>query len=164
MHYASHSDVVRYDWAALRARWDRERKFRQFVADASDSADRPLVFVAAGTHASYPVPCSRGCVQTPHPTREERAHRGTLRWVGNDTTSCAQTRCVRLLPTRAGGTQPALWNAFDGVWGKRNCVLRVYCNSTSPPAAPGKQGRYRHPTRYNGYVDNGRFRKAEFAE
>lgn len=164
VHYASHSDVVRYDWASLRMRWDREPKFRRFVAGVPDGGDRPLVFVAAGTHASYPVPCSGGCVQTPHPTREERAHRGTLRWEGNDTTSCAQTRCVRLLPTRAGGTLPALWNGFDGVWGRRHCVLRVYCNSTAPPAAPGRQGRYRHPTRYNGYVEKGRFKKVEFAE
>jgi hypothetical protein len=164
VHYASHSDVVRYDWASLRARWDREPRFRRFLADVADGADRPLVFVAAGTHASYPVSCSGGCVQTPHPTREERAHRGTLRWEGNDTTRCARTRCVRVLPTRAGGTLPALWNGFDGVWGRRHCVLRVYCNSTAPPAAPGRQGRYRHPTRYNGYVEKGRFKKAEFAE
>ena len=164
VHYASHSDVVRYDWASLRGRWDRDPKFRRFLAGVPDAAERPLVFVAAGTHASYPVPCSRGCVQTPHPTREERPHRGTLRWAGNDTARCARTRCVRLLPTRAGGTLPALWNGFDGVWGRRHCVLRVYCNSTSPPAAPGKQGRYRHPTRYNGYVERGRFRKVGFAE
>jgi hypothetical protein len=164
VHYASHSDVVRYDWASLRTRWDGEPKLRRLTAGVADAADRPLVFVAAGTHASYPVPCSRGCVQTPHPTREERAHRGTLGWEGNDTTRCAQARCVRLLPTRAGGTLPALWNGFDGVWGRRHCVLRVYCNSTAPPAAPGKQGRYLHPTRYNGYVENGRFRKVRFAE
>jgi hypothetical protein len=164
VHYASHSDVVRYDWASLRTRWDREPRFRRFLAGVPDAADRPLVFVAAGTHASYPGSCSGGCVQTPHPTREERAHRGTLRWEGNDTTRCAQTRCVRLLPTRAGGTLPALWNGFDGVWGRRHCVLRVYCNSTAPPAAPGKQGRYLHPTRYNGYVEKGRFRKVRFAE
>jgi len=155
---------VRYAWTSLRERWDREPKFRRFLADVPDGAHRPLVFVAAGTHASYPVPCSRGCVQTPHPTREEQEHRGTLRWEGNDTTRCAELRCVRPLPTRAGGNLPALWNGFEGVWGRRHCVLRVYCNSGSPPAAPGKQGRYRHPTRFNGSVERGEFKKAEFAE
>jgi hypothetical protein len=164
VHYASHADVTRYAWDDLRRRWDGEPKLRRFIAGVPDAADRPLVFVAAGTHASYPVPCSRGCVQTPHPTREERKHRGTWRWEGNDTARCGRTRCVRLLPTRAGGTLPALWNGFDGVWGRRHCVLRVYCNSTSPPAAPGRQGRYRHPTRYNGVVENGRFKKAGFEE
>lgn len=164
VHYAAHDAVVRYDWTELRRRWDREPRLARFSSGVEDATARPLVFVASGTHASYPVPCSRGCVQTAHPNLEERVHRGTLPWSGNDTTRCREYRCVRLLPTRAAGTLPALWNAFEGVWGKRSCVLRVYCDSGSPPAAPGTQGRYKFPARYGGYVRDGRYRKVAFTE
>ncbi len=164
VHYAAHDAVVRYDWTELRGRWDTEPRLQRFSAGIDDAAARPLAFVASGTHATYPVPCSRGCVQTAHPTREERIHRGTLPWAGNDTSRCRENRCVRLLPTRAGGTLPALWNAFEGVWGARNCVLRVYCDSGSPPAAPGTQGRYEFPTRYEGFVRDGRYQRVGFRE
>jgi hypothetical protein len=57
---------------------------------------------------------------------------------------------VAMLPTTSGGSAPALWNAFEGPWGQRNCFLRYYCDSTSPPAAPGQQARYEDPREHDG--------------
>jgi len=163
VHYAAHESVTRYVWQELRERWDDEAKFAPAMAGTTNPRDRPLVYVAEGTHASYPVPCSRRCVQTAS-GREEQPHRGDDSWQGNNEDRCTRVRCVRLIPTRAGGTQPALWNAFTGVWGKRHCVLRVYCDSTAPPAAPGNQGRYKHPTRFTGLVRGGDYKAMGFEE
>jgi hypothetical protein len=66
-------------------------------------------------------------------------------WVGNAVPTCGVSDCLKLLPTARGGRDPALWNGFDGPWGARNCWLTYYCDSGSPPSAPGRQGRYQRP-------------------
>ncbi|HEU5063663.1 MAG TPA: hypothetical protein VFT79_11010 [Solirubrobacterales bacterium] len=164
VHYAQHASVVKYGWTQLRERWEGDAKVRQLIAGIDDAGGRPLAFVAAGTHATYPLPC-RGCQQVTHPDLGEAPHRGDFGWVGNQTEACGRSSCLQMLPTRAGGEEPALWNAYDGPWGERHCFLTYYCDSGSPPTAPGSQERYEHPNRYDGFVDGRwRFRREAFED
>jgi hypothetical protein len=49
--------VVRYEWPTLEAAWRKNDTPRAILAETADEAPRPLVFVASGTYASYPLPC-----------------------------------------------------------------------------------------------------------
>jgi hypothetical protein len=165
VQYAQHDSVIRYEWAQLRNLWAGDPRVQGLVEGIDDAGERPLVFVAAGTHASYPTPCASGCQQVANSGLDEDQHRGNLGWIGNDTGSCGASSCLQMLPTRAGGAKPALWNAFEGPWGERHCFLSYYCDSGTPPSAPGQQKRYQHPGRYSGYVDaRGRFRREQFED
>lgn len=165
VQYAQHSDVVRYSWKQLRERWDGDPRVQSLVAGVPDAATRPLAFSAEGTHATYPLPCGGGCHQVAQPDIGEGPHRGDLAWVGDISGACGRSSCLQLLPTRAGGAEPALWNAYNGPWGERHCFLTYYCDSGSPPTSPGKQGRYEHPASYDGYVnEKWEFKSAPFEE
>ncbi|MBN1527541.1 MAG: hypothetical protein JW895_00650 [Thermoleophilaceae bacterium] len=141
--YAQHGRVTRYTWPALERLWDDGDRVN--FGRGVDTGARPLVFVARGTHASYPTSCEDERCEVgdlpgspaKHPTRENR-HDGRVR------ADCPSV-CVAALPVRAGGREPALWNAFDGGWGTSDCVLEVFCSASPPPRSPGFQGRYRHP-------------------
>lgn len=147
VHYAQHDSVLRYPWDSLRERWQRP-DVAALTQGIPDLAGRPLAFVARGTHASYPEPCGGDCRQAASGLGESD-HRGTRGWPGNDTVACGSSVCLQMLPTRGNGEKPALWNAYTGQWGERNCRLTYYCDSGSPPTAPGNQERYEDPTRYD---------------
>jgi phage baseplate assembly protein gpV len=146
VHYAQHEGVVRVEWEKLRTAWAADKTATAVLAKTPDSATRPLVFVASGTHASYPLPCTKKpkCKQTVGGA-EENEHDGGLPWSGNTAATCGEDPCLRMLPTARGGRDPALWNAFTGLWGTRHCFLTYYCDSSAPPAAPGQQDRYEAP-------------------
>ncbi len=164
VHYAQHGDVVRYDWRQLRERWDGNPKIAELLAGVSDASTRPLAFIAEGTHSTYPIPCGN-CSQVAAAELNDGPHRGDFGWVGNDSGACGRSSCLQMLPTHDAGREPALWNAFDGPWGEHHCFLTYYCDSGSPPASPGHQGRYLHPARYDGFVDREwRFRRAPYEE
>lgn len=154
VQYAQHSGVVRYESAKLRAAWKDNDTAREILAKTPDSATRPIVFVASGTHASYPLPCTvkEKCEQVIGGA-EENEHDGELPWAGNTAPTCGEDPCLKMLPTARGGRDPALWNAFKGPWGSRHCFLTYYCDSSSPPAAPGQQGRYNAPWANSGTFD-----------
>jgi hypothetical protein len=114
-----------------------------------------VAFVGQGTHATYARPCTGGCHQTLAPDLTENHYGGEVSWVGNDTAKCVSFTCVQLLPTRLNGKVPALWNAYTGVWGDRQCILKgSYCTSELSPGAPSTQPRYRDPARITGVVDS----------
>jgi len=164
VQYAQHDSVVKYGWAQLRARWEGDPRVQSLVSGIEDASTRPLAFIAEGTHATYPLPC-RDCQQVAHSDIGEAPHRGDFGWVGNQTEACGRSSCLQMIPTRTEGTEPALWNAYDGPWGERHCFLTYYCDSGSPPTAPGHQERYEHPNRYDGFVDGRwRFRREPFEE
>jgi hypothetical protein len=128
--YAQHRNVVRYSWSELVSLW---KEFQVGV--------RPLVYVAQGSHASYPYPCKAHCLQGAQLLFEGR-NDGSKRWAKNDD-PCGD--CLEPLPTDIRGN-PALWNAFDGEWGAKHCVLRdVICNVGHAPRSPSKQDQYKAP-------------------
>ncbi len=140
--YAQHSGVTRYTWRALQRLWDRGdlKAFGRRI----DTGLRPLVFIARGTHASYPTICRQDkCRVGDLPIKENR-HDGGDPWPRDERADCP-TVCLEALPARRGGAVPALWNAFDGGWGTTECVLEAICTSSNPPVSPAFQGRYRHP-------------------
>lgn len=117
------------------------------------SEGRPLVFVARGTHASYPFRCDGDCKQyekkggVPLP---EDPHDGAVAWGGNRDSSCDQHDCVRPLPevgTPSDGALPRAgrWAGWRGLWG-RTCSAG--CDSPllqGSPRSPGLQKRFLCP-------------------
>lgn len=107
VHFAAHGDVWRYGAGVPIVK-----------------GRRVTVYVANGSHASYPRGCARRCRQT-NGTLPERRFDGARSWT-------CRRRCVKLLPTSA-------WNAWEGRWGV----------SDSPafpaPPTPSLQRRFKHP-------------------
>lgn len=121
VHFAAHSDVWRYRDGVPRL----------------DGGRHVRVYVARGSHASYPRSCRLPvCEQTGNGIFEGRFN-GRRAWVANDLATCAR-RCVRLLPQSADGA-PASWDAWDGRWGIPRSAL------FAPPRTPSFQTRYQHP-------------------
>jgi hypothetical protein len=114
----------------------------------------PLVWVARGTHASYPFDCDRGCKQyaTIGGARlPEDPHDGAAPWGGNRDTECEHNGCVRPLPEAGSPAEGALplaggWAGWPGKWG-------ATCHDDCPgprhregsPSSPGGQIRFQCP-------------------
>jgi Vacuolar protein sorting-associated protein 62 len=130
--YAQHEFGVAYEWDEVRDL-------------GSLDGDRPIVFVAKDSHASYPERCLSGCDQIHNPrVRKEGRHDGLAPWASNDDERCRNTCLKRLPQTRDG--EPALWNASPRLWGKRNCAFRTSaCDGVAPPRAPRYQARFSTP-------------------
>ena len=137
-HYAQHEKIVSYTWDRLQGRWNQPDLAKWF-----DGGQRPLVFVALNSHASYAAPCRSACKQIARPRFKERRD-GLLSWTNNDANGCALD-CLHPLPVDANGT-PASWNSFPGRWGAQNCILfGSYCDVQKAPLSPSFQRRYRDP-------------------
>jgi hypothetical protein len=135
VQYAQHRFAAGYRWSRLQELW----------APYGPTDERPLVFVALNSHASYPVPCTKDCQQTKSSLSEGR-HDGRVAWTNNGNDVCADA-CLQPLPVSAGGS-PASWGAFPGPWGAQHCILfGVYCDVGTPPLSPAYQSRYADPTR-----------------
>jgi hypothetical protein len=116
----------------------------------------PLVFVAEGTHASYPYRCARSCRQyatLPGIGRIwEDPHDGAVAWGGNDDRECSTYHCVRPLPERGRPVDAALpaageWAGWPGQWGS---TCHSGCESAltelqGSPRSPGVQSRFECP-------------------
>lgn len=152
VQYGQHASVIRYGWDELRNYWDHDQRSSELTERIAGASSRPLAYIAKGTHATYPFHCSE-CNQVAHSERSEGPHRGGISWIGNEIGACGTASCLQMLPTHRAGGEPALWNAYDGPWGERHCQFTYYCDSGSPPAAPGQQGRYKHPARHDGTGD-----------
>lgn len=152
VHYAEHKDVVAYRWKQLLNAWKSDPAVPGFARTFAERDERPLAFSASGTHATYAKPCAGGCRQVAADLGEGDRN-GGLPWIGDFTATCGTGSCVQVLPTYEGGTHPALWNAYAGTWGDRDCLLTFYCDETTPPTSPGQQSRYAHPGRCTGSVN-----------
>lgn len=152
VQYAQHDSVVYYDWDLLVKHWRDDEVLQKMLTGVPNPFGRPIAFVSNGTHSTYPDRCG-GCKQFANKKFGEGEHRGGTPWVGNYTATCGSLSCLQMLPTREFGRQPALWSAYDGPWGDRHCFFVYYCDSGSPPSAPGQQGRYGNPAHYDGYAD-----------
>ncbi len=122
--FASHSAVTRWSWKAL---------------DVEET--HPLVYVALGSHAAYPVRCTaRTCDQRLAGIGlPEGRFDGRLDWQ-HDATAC----CLPLPVTPEG--RGAMWNAFRGRWGKAQCTLFIkICSQSDGPRSPSFQRRFGAP-------------------
>jgi len=132
--YAAHKGVFRYPADQLDVR-----------------GGRPAVFVAFGSHASYPVPCPKNCVQpiaiaglvdTPETSTD-----GSVQWARNDDDCDARPgnpgSCLQPLPRPEFDNRA--WTAWPGLWGE-TCGDRCgVANSPNAPASPGLQSRFQAP-------------------
>jgi hypothetical protein len=92
-------------------------------------AQRPVVYVAEGTHASYPQPCSgKYCVQTGARLPEGGVD-GKRAWGRNTVQACGRTCLLPLTEQR--------WARWPGLWG-RACNSRG-CVRVEGPRSPGVQ-------------------------
>jgi hypothetical protein len=128
--YAAHEGVFRYPLNQLQMQ-----------------GQRPTVFVANGSHASYPRACPRKCAQVAkllgHALPEDNTD-GTQPWGRNDQSECDQApKCVQPLP--AGS-----WGSFAGFWGSQTCVGGGSCHYGVPPRSPSRQRRFISPWCFSG--------------
>jgi hypothetical protein len=119
---------------------------RRAAKDLPLQGQRPQVFVAQGSHASYSKACPSGCgqIKTVLGIRlPETNTDGAVPWGRNEDGECpASSPCLRAL---AG--QP--WKAYAGLWGSQKCRLRKRkCVLTKGPRSPALQQRYRAPWCY----------------
>lgn len=119
-------------------------------AELPKAGTHPLVFIADGTHASYPYLCSEKCRQ--YVSLPETAHDGAVPWGANSDAECRKHRCVRPLPEVGKPGAQALplaggWAGWTGRWGgtcRRGGCERVVRWEPSP-RAPGTQSRFACP-------------------
>jgi hypothetical protein len=143
-----HPEIVGAIYAAHRNR---------VLANASEipiSGGRPLVFIALGTHASYPYRCVSSCQQYAKlggtVRLPEGRHDGAVSWGGNDDGDCQRFECVRPLPEVGPENDLSLplagaWAGWPGLWGEtchKGCGWPLIQGS---PRSPGLQIRFECP-------------------
>jgi hypothetical protein len=131
--YAAHKGLFRYPADQLRLQ----------------DGLRPEVFVAYGSHASYPQPCPSFCsqpiaiaglVDTPETNTD-----GQSPWERNDDSCPANAPGSCLLALPAPETDPQAWTAWPGLWGA-TCGERCgHPSNPQSPASPGQQSRFQAP-------------------
>jgi len=119
------------------------------------AGNHPLVFVAKGTHASYPFWCAGSCRQYKAIGGGERLpethHDGAVAWGGNSDAECAKYECVRPFPELGKPGQKALplagaWAGWLGRWGG-TCYqgCKGVAHGEASPRSPGTQTRFACP-------------------
>jgi Vacuolar protein sorting-associated protein 62 len=111
-----------------------EGVFRYAAAELERDGSRPIVYVANGSHASYPHPCLRTCKQ-PDGRLPETNSDGRAPWGANEV--CLPGTCLIALPARS-------FNAFAGRWGSPVCEPGR-CMFAAGPKSPSRQRRYKRP-------------------
>lgn len=135
VHYAQHETVVPYQWDYLQRLWRSLGRH---------PGSHPLVYVARGSHASYPKPCTRlVCTRDLPPHIPDGKHDGKKFWPNNNQALCAGL-CLQPFPATRKG-QRALWNAFPGSWGSKHCILNTFCDIGDAPRSPAS--RFAEPWR-----------------
>lgn len=127
------------------------RQFRYRRSLVQFTGRRPHVFIALGSHGSYPRRCTRrSCLRTGSSPLPEPRFNGRARWGNNRNAACGTT-CVLPLPEMSfdPATPPAenaaAWSAWSGRWGALETGEVTF---SGPPRSPGVQERYRNPWRY----------------
>jgi hypothetical protein len=118
------------------------------------SGTHPLVFVAKGTHASYPYWCAGNCRQYARAAGEllpETHHDGAVPWGANSDAECKKFECVQPFPEVGRPGPQALplaggWAGWPGRWGgscHHGCEHVVHGEPS--PRSPGTQPRFLCP-------------------
>jgi hypothetical protein len=144
--YDRHGVSVRWKWDAV-----------DLMADPKSYATHPVVYVAKGSHASYPAACAKKQCDQRLGGDElgEGRFNGRKRWRYNRRDQCypgpdadgrPRDPCLLPLPTTRDGRLGTLWNAFQGRWGAATCVrLARACTQTEGPVSPSRQKRFTKP-------------------
>jgi hypothetical protein len=128
--YAAHKGTFRYTASQLKMH----------------DETRPTVYVAQGSHASYPAPCAHDCSQPPGLAVDglvdlpESNFDGEVGWARNDEPCPANApgSCLESLTGQAWTSWPGQWGAGCG----DACGKNEAANS---PRSPGLQSRYQTP-------------------
>jgi hypothetical protein len=126
-----------------------EGVFRYTPTQIDAVGERPVIYVARGSHAAYPAACAQDCSQVAelfgHALPEDNTD-GLASWGRNRDSECREgpTPCLLPLPETS-------WGAFAGYWGSRTCREKSgSCRFGVPPRSPAFQRRYRAPWCYSG--------------
>jgi hypothetical protein len=133
-----------HGWPGYRVRW------RALTKLESITGTHPHVYVAFGSHASYPTPCDLPGLKCKQFDFEKYGqvlpdgrHDGEARWYGNE--QC--DGCLQPLPVDGRG-EPTSWNGFAGRWGAPECTrIAKMCLRSDGPRSPSKQPRTLIPAR-----------------
>ena len=146
--YESHGKTTRWPWELVELATEDDRLY----------ASHPVVYVAKGSHASYPAPCDddEDCDQdlAGNGSLGEGGFDGGTAWTYNN--DCAEFEfgttgenlgpCLIALPATTDGSRGVLWNAFPGRWGKATCsIIAKFCSAVDGPQTPSLQKRFREP-------------------
>jgi hypothetical protein len=148
--------AVVYEAHGHRARWQWDDV--DLGADPDSYATHPVVYSAAGSHASYPAGCRSRCTQTlsNHGT-PDGTFNGAKEWPFNARDRCETSQrdpdtqalvgpCLLGLPSTRDGRLGVLWNAYPGVWGGASCTwVGKVCSLVDGPKTPSRQDRFRAP-------------------
>lgn len=128
--YAAHKGTFRYTASQL----------------TMHDGTRPTVYVAQGSHASYPAPCAHDCSQPPALAVDglidlpESNFDGKVGWARNDEV-CepnAPGSCLESLTAQA-------WTNWPGQWGAGCADACGKNEAANSPRSPGVQSRYQTP-------------------
>lgn len=133
--YAAHKGVFRYSAEELEMSGEH----------------RPKVFVARGSHASYPSRCSSPCFQPAALAVDhlldvpEGSTDGGAGWERNGASCKLGTPQSCLLPLPAPEVNPRSWTSWPGLWGE-TCGERCgQPGHPQSPDSPGQQTRFQFP-------------------
>lgn len=134
------------EYAALAS---HEGVFRYGDDELKLEGERPVIYVARGSHAAYPRACSRRrCKQilTLGPIRRpEERFDGKASWGRNADEECERgTSCLLPFPPLDASPRSS-WNAFAGRWGIRCGKIRRSCPVGQGPKSPSRQPRFGDP-------------------
>jgi hypothetical protein len=123
--------------------------FRYAAAGLGLRGMRPEVFIARGSHASYPSPCALGCKQPIafqglFDLPESRIDGGTG-WERNADRCKPNARGSCLLDLLRPDRGPQAWTAWSGLWGAGCEAVCLGKQGPSSPRSPGLQARYQSP-------------------
>lgn len=130
--YAAHKATFRYAAAGLKLR-----------------GTRPEVFIARGSHASYPTACAHGCKQ-PIAFQglfnlPESDINGGTGWERNADRCKPNARGSCLLDLLRPDRGPQAWTIWPGLWGAGCEAVCRGKQGPSSPRSPGLQARYQTP-------------------
>lgn len=146
--FAAHDGYWRYLRGATTCDWSSNPG--SCGTEAAPAGDRVNVYVAQGTHAAYPQPCSSDpCLQTDgtgDSLKPDNAYDGAWPWGNNDVASA-----LLEMPATGGWTNPSdtsqgTWTDWPGHWGTTLSDGEVGAPS---PASPGNQANYKDPASWN---------------
>lgn len=146
--YAAHSGTFRYSAAELKL-----------------EGTRPDVFIARGSHASYPQKCAKNCQQPLSLAVEglvdlpEEHYDGGSEWERNEDDCPADEERSCLLALPRSDDERKAWTIWPGQWGAGCGSICGTGAGPGSPQSPGLQSRYQTPwcsTQEGAFICDGR--------